>query len=135
MQSTYGPFRQRYLTPFLTDLMLRFAVSENGRIHSEKYYRTVTEEFAATHEASIWDVYYRAIGPERGPREGPPRAGRPFVRFRSLRSLQRTNGRPRRIVLRIEISVTHVSERPLPMCPVVTLTAPDDRCARPACLF
>ncbi len=36
------------------DLMLRFAVSEDGRLHSEKYYRTVTEEFAATRPAFRW---------------------------------------------------------------------------------
>ena len=35
------------------DLMLRFAVSEDGRLHSEKY-RTVTEEFAATRLAFRW---------------------------------------------------------------------------------
>ena len=36
------------------DLMLRFAVSEDGRLHSEKYYRTVSEEFAATRPAFRW---------------------------------------------------------------------------------
>ncbi len=36
------------------DLMLRFAVSEDGRLHGEKYYRTVTEEFAATRPAFRW---------------------------------------------------------------------------------
>ena len=35
-------------------MMLRFAVSEDGRLHSEKYYRTVTEEFAATRPAFRW---------------------------------------------------------------------------------
>jgi hypothetical protein len=30
------------------DLMLRYAVSEDGALHAEKYYRTVTEEYAAT---------------------------------------------------------------------------------------
>ena len=28
------------------DLMRRYAISEDGRLHAEKYYRTVTEEFA-----------------------------------------------------------------------------------------
>lgn len=33
------------------DLMLRFAVSEDGRLHAEKYYRTVAEEYRTTREA------------------------------------------------------------------------------------
>lgn len=33
------------------DLLLRYAVSEDGALHAEKYYRTVTEEFAATRPA------------------------------------------------------------------------------------
>jgi hypothetical protein len=36
------------------DLLLRYAVSENGALHAEKYYRTVTEEFAATRPAFRW---------------------------------------------------------------------------------
>jgi hypothetical protein len=36
------------------DLMLRFAVSEDGALHAEKYYRTVSEEFAATRPAFRW---------------------------------------------------------------------------------
>jgi len=28
------------------DLLLRYASSEDGALHAEKYYRTVTEEFA-----------------------------------------------------------------------------------------
>ena len=36
------------------DLLLRFAVSEDGSLHAEKYYRTVTEEFAATRPAFRW---------------------------------------------------------------------------------
>jgi hypothetical protein len=36
------------------DLLLRFAVSEDGALHAEKYYRTVTEEFAATRAAFRW---------------------------------------------------------------------------------
>ena len=33
---------------------MKFAVSEDGALHAEKYYRTVTEEFAATREAFRW---------------------------------------------------------------------------------
>jgi hypothetical protein len=36
------------------DLLLKYAVSEDGALHAEKYYRTVTEEFAATREAFRW---------------------------------------------------------------------------------
>ena len=36
------------------DLMLRYAVSEDGALHGEKFYRTVTEEFAATRPAYRW---------------------------------------------------------------------------------
>ncbi len=36
------------------DLLLRFAVSQDGALHAEKYYRTVTEEFAATRSAFRW---------------------------------------------------------------------------------
>ncbi|MCA9101300.1 MAG: hypothetical protein KDA63_09130, partial [Planctomycetales bacterium] len=35
----------------LFDLMLKYAVSEDGALHAEKYYRTVTEEFATTRPA------------------------------------------------------------------------------------
>jgi hypothetical protein len=36
------------------DLLLRFAISEDGALHAEKYYRTVTEEFASTRAAFRW---------------------------------------------------------------------------------
>ena len=36
------------------DLMLRYAVSEDGALHAEKYYRTVTEEFSATRPVFRW---------------------------------------------------------------------------------
>lgn len=36
------------------DLLLQYAVSEDGALHAEKYYRTVTEEFAATRPAYRW---------------------------------------------------------------------------------
>ena len=36
------------------DLMLNFAVSEDGRLHGEKYYRTVVEEFDSIRPAFRW---------------------------------------------------------------------------------
>src|SRR5262245_29302905 len=36
------------------DLMLKFATSEDGALHAEKYYRTVSEEFASTRSAYKW---------------------------------------------------------------------------------
>lgn len=33
------------------DMLLRYAISEDGALHAEKYYRTVTEEFATTRPA------------------------------------------------------------------------------------
>src|SRR5207247_3740239 len=36
------------------DLLLRCAVSEDGSLHAEKFYRTVSEEFAATRAAFRW---------------------------------------------------------------------------------
>ena len=36
------------------DLMLRYAVSEDGALHAEKFYRTVSEEFAATRPIFRW---------------------------------------------------------------------------------
>jgi hypothetical protein len=36
------------------DLLLGFACSEDGALHAEKYYRTVTEEFAASRAAFRW---------------------------------------------------------------------------------
>ena len=36
------------------DLLLRYAISEDGALHAEKYYRTVTEEFATTRPAFQW---------------------------------------------------------------------------------
>jgi hypothetical protein len=35
-------------------LLLRFAVTEDGALHAEKFYRTVSEEFASTREAFRW---------------------------------------------------------------------------------
>jgi hypothetical protein len=36
------------------ELLLRYAISEDGALHAEKYYRTVVEEFAATRKAFRW---------------------------------------------------------------------------------
>ncbi len=36
------------------DLLLRYAVSEDGALHAEKYYRTATEEFASLRPAFRW---------------------------------------------------------------------------------
>jgi hypothetical protein len=36
------------------DLLLRYAVSEDGALHAEKFYRTVSEEFAAVRAAFRW---------------------------------------------------------------------------------
>jgi hypothetical protein len=48
----YGELGQSARSVF--DLLLRHAVSEDGALHAEKYYRTVTEEFAATRPAFRW---------------------------------------------------------------------------------
>jgi uncharacterized protein YoaH (UPF0181 family) len=36
------------------DLLLKYALSEDGRLHAEKYYRTVTEEFASIRPVYRW---------------------------------------------------------------------------------
>jgi hypothetical protein len=36
------------------DLLLKYAISEDGALHAEKFYRTVSEEFAATRPAFRW---------------------------------------------------------------------------------
>lgn len=36
------------------DLMLRYACSEDGSLHAEKYYRTASEEFATIRPAFRW---------------------------------------------------------------------------------
>ena len=36
------------------DLMLDYAVSEDGKLHAEKYYRTCVEEFATTSPSFRW---------------------------------------------------------------------------------
>jgi hypothetical protein len=37
------------------DLLIRYAISEDGALHAEKYYRTVTEEFAVARPAFRWN--------------------------------------------------------------------------------
>ncbi len=36
------------------DLLLKYAISEDGALHAEKYYRTVTEEFTSSRPAFRW---------------------------------------------------------------------------------
>lgn len=36
------------------DLLLRYAISEDGSLHAEKFYRTCSEEFATTRQAFRW---------------------------------------------------------------------------------
>lgn len=43
-----GPARPAF------ELLLRYAISEDGALHAEKYYRTVTEEYAGTRAAFRW---------------------------------------------------------------------------------
>jgi hypothetical protein len=38
----------------ILDVLLRYAVSEDGALHAEKFYRTVSEEFASTRPAFRW---------------------------------------------------------------------------------
>ena len=48
----YG--EQGYEARPMFDMLLRFACSEDGALHAEKYYRTVSEEFASTRQAFKW---------------------------------------------------------------------------------
>ena len=36
------------------DMLLRYAISEDGALHAEKYYRTTSEEFASLRPAFRW---------------------------------------------------------------------------------
>ena len=61
------------------DLLLRYAVSEDGRLHAEKYYRTVTEEFATTRPAFRWrqlTALARVTASEYGYTAGDKRDGK-----------------------------------------------------------
>ena len=48
----YGEKNQPHQPVF--KMLLKFAVSEDGALHAEKYYRTVVEEFATTRPAFRW---------------------------------------------------------------------------------
>ncbi|HTI49664.1 MAG TPA: hypothetical protein VL475_01885 [Planctomycetaceae bacterium] len=48
----YSQLRQTARPVF--DLFLKYAISEDGALHAEKYYRTVSYEFAATRPAFRW---------------------------------------------------------------------------------
>jgi hypothetical protein len=48
----YGELGHRPRPVF--DLLLKYAISQDGALHAEKYYRTVSEEFASTRPAFRW---------------------------------------------------------------------------------
>jgi hypothetical protein len=52
LANVYG--RQGYDARALFNLLLRYAVSEDGALHAEKYYRTVSEEFVSVLLAFRW---------------------------------------------------------------------------------
>jgi hypothetical protein len=56
------------------DLLLSYAVSEDGALHFEKYYRTVTEEFRATRPAFRWR-HLVTLARVTASEYGPPAAG------------------------------------------------------------
>jgi hypothetical protein len=56
------------------DLLLRYAVSEDGALHAEKFYRTVSEEFAAIRGAFRWR-YPVALARVTASEFGRPAAG------------------------------------------------------------
>jgi hypothetical protein len=55
-------------------LLLRYAVSEDGALHAEKFYRTVSEEFTATRAAFRWR-HLVALGRVTASEFGRPAAG------------------------------------------------------------
>ncbi len=59
--------------------MLAYAVSEDGALHAEKYYRTVSEEFAATRPAFRWRQV-TALARVTASEYGRPAAGREQAR-------------------------------------------------------
>ncbi|MBW8885847.1 MAG: hypothetical protein JF612_13965 [Planctomycetia bacterium] len=63
------------------DLMLRYAVSEDGALHAEKFYRTSSEEFASAREAFRWR-YLVALARVTASEFGRPAAG--MLEARSL---------------------------------------------------
>ena len=54
--------------------MLRYAISEDGALHAEKFYRTCSEEFAATRPAYRWR-HLVALGRVTASEYGRPAAG------------------------------------------------------------
>lgn len=56
------------------DLMLRYAVSEDGALHAEKFYRTSSEEFATGRERFRWR-YLAALARVTASEYGRPAAG------------------------------------------------------------
>lgn len=56
------------------DLMLRYAISEDGALHAEKFYRTSLEEFNATRATFRWR-YLTALGRVTASEFGKPAAG------------------------------------------------------------
>jgi hypothetical protein len=48
----YG--EQAFAVEPVFDLLLKYAISEDGRLHGEKYYHTVREEYRTTREAFRW---------------------------------------------------------------------------------
>ena len=68
------------------ELLLRFAVSEDGALHAEKYYRTVSEEFASTRKAFRWR-HLAALARVTASEYGRPAAG-----MAEARELLKVNG-------------------------------------------
>jgi hypothetical protein len=56
------------------DLMLKYAVSEDGALHAEKYYRTICEEFARTRPSVRWQ-HLAALARVTASEHGFPAAG------------------------------------------------------------
>jgi hypothetical protein len=63
------------------DLMLRYAISEDGALHAEKFYRTVSEEFATTRAPFRWR-HLVALGRVTASEYGRPAPG--MAQARSL---------------------------------------------------
>ena len=56
------------------DLLLRYAISEDGALHAEKFYRTSSEEFAVARPAFRWR-YLVALARVTASEYGRPAAG------------------------------------------------------------
>ena len=78
------------------DRLLSYAVSEDGALHAEKYYRTVAEEFATTRKAFRWRqlvALARVTASEYGRPARRPRGER-AARHRMIPAQLPTNRRP-----------------------------------------